>query len=111
MIGERLQEIRRDNGDTQQSLAAKLSVSKPTIQSWELEKSSPSHEMLVTICRLYQVSSDYLLGLSDEDPAYAKRRQESLSHESRAALREYEEFLVWKQNRLRRKSTTINNPD
>ena len=75
MIGERLQEIRRDHGDTQQSLAAKLRVSKPTVQAWELGKSSPGHDMLVTICRMYEVSSDYLLGLTDTDPAYIKRRQ------------------------------------
>ena len=97
MIGERLQEIRRDHGDTQQSLAAKLRVSKPTVQAWELGKSSPSHDMLVTVCRMYEVSADYLLGLTDIDPAYVKRRQETLSPDNLAALKSYEEFLHWKQ--------------
>jgi len=97
MIGERLQEIRRDHGDTQKSLAEKLRVSKPTIQAWELGKSSPSHDMLVTLCRMYQVSSDYLLGLTDIDPAYTKRKQEALNADNLAALRSYEEFLHWKQ--------------
>ena len=97
MIGERLQEIRRDHGDTQKSLAEKLRVSKPTVQAWELGKSSPSHDILVTLCRMYEVSSDYLLGLTDIDPAYEKRRQETLNAENLAALRSYEEFLHWKQ--------------
>ena len=97
MIGERLQEIRRDHGDTQVSLAAKLRVSKPTVQAWELGKSSPSHEMLVTICRMYAVSADYLLGLTDTDPAYVKRLQALLNADNLAALRNYEEFLHWKQ--------------
>ena len=100
MIGERLQEIRRDHGDTQQSLAAKLRVSKPTVQAWELGKSSPSHDMLVTICRMYEVSSDYLLGLTDADPAYIKRRQEILNKENLAALKSYEEYLRWKQRNV-----------
>jgi len=100
MIGERLQEIRRDHGDTQRSLAIRLRVSKPTVQAWELGKSSPSHEMLVTICRMYEVSSDYLLGLTDTDPAYIKRKQESLNKENLAALRSYEEFLHWKQRSM-----------
>lgn len=103
MIGERLQEIRRDHGDTQQSLAARLCVSKPTVQSWELEKSSPSHDMLVTICRLYNVSADYLLGLTDTDPAYVKRKQEMLNAENLAALKSYEEYLYWKQKNVQRK--------
>jgi len=48
MIGERLAEMRKDHGDTQAGLAARLGVSLPTVRAWEQEKSSPSHEMLVT---------------------------------------------------------------
>lgn len=70
MIGERLSEVRKDHGDTQASLAEKLNVSLFAIRSWEQEKSAPSHEMLVSICKLYQISSDYLLGLSNIDPIY-----------------------------------------
>ena len=69
MIGERLSDIRKDHGETQADLAARLGVSLPTVRAWEQEKSSPSHEMLVSICRTYGISSDYLLGLSDIDPA------------------------------------------
>lgn len=101
MIGERLQEIRRDHGDTQKSLAEKLRVSKPTVQAWELGKSSPSHDMLVTLCRMYEVSADYLLGLTDIDPAYAKRRQETLNADNLAALQSYEDFLHWKQKNVK----------
>ena len=99
MIGKRLQEIRRDHGDTQKSLAEKLRVSKPTVQAWELGKSSPSHDMLVILCRMYQVSADYLLGLTDTDPAYTKRKQETLNADNLAALQSYEEFLRWKQRK------------
>ena len=66
MIGERLAEIRKDYGDTQATLASRLNVSLSSVRSWEQEKSSPPHEMLVTICKLYRVSADYLLGLSRE---------------------------------------------
>ena len=104
MIGERLQEIRRDHGDTQKSLAEKLRVSKPTVQAWELGKSSPNHDMLVTLCRMYQISADYLLGLTDIDPAYTKRRQETLNADNLAALQSYEEFLHWKQRNKRQQN-------
>ena len=104
MIGERLQEIRRDHGDTQKSLAEKLRVSKPTVQAWELGKSSPNHDMLVTLCRMYQISADYLLGLTDIGPAYTKRRQETLNADNLAALQSYEEFLHWKQRNKRQQN-------
>lgn len=97
MIGERLQEIRKDNNDTQAMLAAKLQVSVATVQSWEQDKSSPSHDMLVTICRMYQISSDYLLGLTDEDALYIQRRQKTLSPESLHLLKRFESFLLSEQ--------------
>lgn len=107
MIGERLQEIRRDHGDTQKSLAEKLRVSKPTVQAWELGKSSPSHDMLVTLCRMYEVSADYLLGLTDADPAYDKRKRETLNADNLTALKSYEEFLHWKQRNAKLQDRNI----
>lgn len=100
MIGERLAEIRKDHGDTQAALAERLGVSLPTVRAWEQEKSSPSHEMLVSICRSYCVSSDYLLGLSDLDPLYSRSMQQArFTKEEIAELREYERFLLWKKRR------------
>lgn len=98
VIGERLAEIRKDHGETQAILAEQLGVSLPTVRAWEQEKSSPSHEMLVAICRLYHISADYLLGLSDIDPAYARQsRQERFTKEELAAVRDYEKYLQWKR--------------
>ncbi len=100
MIGERLSEVRKDHGDTQASLATRLGVSLPTVRAWEQEKSSPSHEMLVAVCRLYHVSADYLLGLSDVDPAYVQqKRLEQLTPEERKDLKDYEKYLIWKRKR------------
>ncbi len=100
MIGERLAEMRKDHGDTQAALAGRLGVSLPTVRAWEQEKSSPNHEMLVAICRLYDVSSDYLLGLTDLDPAYTqKKRQAQLTAEERAAVRDFENYLRWKRKK------------
>ena len=72
MIGARLAGLRDWNDQTQGDLAKLLSVSPSTIRSWEYEKSSPSHEMLIAICKLYGTSADYLLGLSDVDPSATK---------------------------------------
>lgn len=97
MIGERLAEIRKDHGDNQDDLARKLNVSVFAIRSWEQEKSAPSHEMLVRVCRLYQVSSDYLLGLSNIDPVYEQRRRlEQFSP--------YESYLLWKKRSEKNKT-------
>ena len=100
MIGERLSEIRKDHGDKQSDLAKKLNVTVSAVRSWEQQKSSPAHEILVSICRLYHVSSDYLLGLSDVDPAYVQRRRlEHFSQKELAELKNYEQYLMWKKRK------------
>ena len=98
MIGELLAEVRKDHGDTQASLAQKLHVTVSAVRSWEQDKSSPPHETLVSICRLYQVSADYLLGLTRIDPMYIQqRRLEHFSQEELDQLRDFEEFLIWRK--------------
>ena len=101
MIGERLAEIRKDHDDTQAILADRLNVSISSIRSWEQEKSSPPHELLVKICRLYHVSADYLLGLTSIDPAYVQRRRlESFSKLELEELQNFENYLIWKRKSL-----------
>ena len=100
MIGERLAEVRKDYGDTQAALAAKLNVSLFSVRSWEQEKSSPPHEMLVMICKLYHVSADYLLGLINVDPVHKQRRRlELFSCSELEELQNFEDYLLWKQKR------------
>lgn len=100
MIGERLQDIRKDHRDTQQDLANKLHASLYAVRCWEQDKSDPSHDTLVAICKLYGVSADYLLGLTDEDPIYSCNRQKNrLNPENPTALKKFEAFLYHEQER------------
>ena len=97
MIGELLAETRKDHRDKQVDLARKLNVSIAAVRSWEQEKSSPPHEMLVAICRLYKVSADYLLGLSNVDPAYVQRRRlNRFSEKELEEIQLFEEYLLWR---------------
>ena len=91
MIGERLAELRKLNGEKQQVLAKALSVSVSTVRSWEHDKSSPDHSTLVAICRRYHTSSDFLLGLSDYDPSdKARLQRQRLTEEAQNEVHRYE---------------------
>ncbi len=101
MVGEILAEVRKDHGDTQVDLAKKLHVTVSAVRTWEQEKSSPSQEILVAICRLYHVSADYLLGLSNVDPIYMQRRRvKRFSEQEIEEIKQFEEFLLWKKNKV-----------
>ena len=74
-----------------------------SVRCWEQGKSDPSHDLLVAICRLYSISADYLLGLTDEDPTFLQRRKKKLTPENRTLLRRFEAFLLVVQNTKPRK--------
>lgn len=42
--------------------AKKLGVSQPTLSSWESERKSPTIDSILKMCKLYNVSADFLLG-------------------------------------------------
>ncbi len=69
MFGKRLREIRMKRGKTQQFTADSLSVSLRVYQNYEQGSRHPSFETLANICRLFNVSADYLLGVTDEEPS------------------------------------------
>ena len=100
MIGERLAELRKLNGDTQESMAKKLHTSTNAVRGWEQNRTSSSQEMLIAICKLYGTSADYLLGLSDVDPSAEKHGQrQELTDAELDEMHRYEEYLLWKRKK------------
>lgn len=63
---ERFNELVKTSGKTQVEIAKEINVSKQCVSDYKSGKSCPSLETLCMICRCLEVSSDYLLGLSDE---------------------------------------------
>lgn len=60
-LGEKLKDMRKKAGLTQEELAEKLSVSRQAITKWESDKGLPNIESLQSISKLFNVSIDYLL--------------------------------------------------
>jgi len=65
MIGERLLELRKDADLTQDDLAAILNINKHSISSYERDKSEPPDAIKIAIARYFNVSLDYLVGLTN----------------------------------------------
>lgn len=64
-IAERIKEIRKEYGLSQEAFGNRLSVSQDTVSLWERGISAPSVETVIEICKLFHVSADYLLGLTE----------------------------------------------
>jgi transcriptional regulator with XRE-family HTH domain len=61
-IGARLRTARKASSLTVQAAAEAIGVSKVMVDLWEIGRSFPSPEHLTTVCDLYSVSADWLLG-------------------------------------------------
>lgn len=59
----RLAELRRAHGLSQEELAEKLGVSRQAVSKWERAESSPDTDNLIALAQLYGVTLDVLLGL------------------------------------------------
>ena len=64
-IAQRIKEIRLENKLNQSDFGKIISVSQDTISLWEKGKSLPNTEFIIEICKKFNVSADYLLGLED----------------------------------------------
>ena len=62
---ERLKAVRRECDLLQKDVCEKLGVSLNCYASYEQGRTEPSLEMLKRLCKLFDVSADYLLGLTD----------------------------------------------
>ncbi len=64
-FNERLKEIRKECGKTQKEVYTALGISANGYASYEQGRTEPSIETLIKLCKVLDVSADYLLGLED----------------------------------------------
>ena len=65
MIGERLKQLRIKNGLKQQELANMFGLSSGTISFYDSEQRKPDIDFIVAVAKYFDVSTDYLLGLTN----------------------------------------------
>ncbi len=64
-FGKRLKESRRNAGYTQSEVAKILLMTQQQYSRFENGVYELNYEQIVALCNLYDISSDFLLGLSD----------------------------------------------
>ncbi len=62
-IGKTIKELRREKKMSQTELAKLLYTSQDTISLWECGKSLPDVQSIIKMTKIFNVSSDYILGL------------------------------------------------
>lgn len=66
MTGERIKLIRKKSGLTQTEFGKIFGIGKTTVSSYEIGNSVPNDNIKISMCKHFNVSLDYLLGLTDD---------------------------------------------
>lgn len=64
-FGEKLRELRKQNGLTQKELASMVGITKSVVSFYELGDRTPSPDIVRKLAQIFHVSSDYLLGIKN----------------------------------------------
>ena len=77
MLGSRLKDLRQNKQLTQEQLSEISGFATRTISSWEADDRKPTIETIIWLCKFYGVSSDYILGLTDNPAGFDLTMQEN----------------------------------
>ena len=84
MLGDKLMEVRKKHGYSQQEIADMLSVSRQTISNWESGQGAPALDKACELARIYKISLDELVG--NEVRSMAENQKEKDTHVLKKAI-------------------------
>lgn len=90
-IGDRIKQIRKDSGLTQQKFADRIGAKQNTVAQYEIGRNAPIDPVITAICKEFNVQEDWLRhGL--EPMRAAKSKEEEIAELVGAALSGSNEF-------------------
>ncbi|MBQ8373996.1 MAG: helix-turn-helix transcriptional regulator [Clostridia bacterium] len=65
-FSERLKELRTARGISQKQLGLEIGTTYSAVSYWEKGINEPKISYVIALCKYFDVTADYLLGLTDE---------------------------------------------
>lgn len=72
-IADRIQNLRKSKGISQEELADKIGVSRQAVSKWESEQSAPDIEKIILLSDYFETTTDYLLKGIEPANEYEKK--------------------------------------
>ena len=74
-LADRIQQLRRQKGISQEELADRVGVSRQAVSKWESEQSMPDMDKVILLSDYFEVTTDYLLkGIEPAPPAAGEKK-------------------------------------
>ncbi len=83
-IGEKIKELRKKKGMTQERLAECLCISYQAVSKWECGLSSPDLSVIAPLTKLFGVTADELLGITEVDNDLTRKRYDDAMQKYRS---------------------------
>lgn len=93
ILADKIMMLRKKNGWSQEELANQLNVSRQSVSKWESAQSVPELEKILTMSKLFGVTTDYLLKDDIEEEEYTEVAEEVAPLMRRVSMAEANEFL------------------
>ena len=62
IIANNIRKLREERNWSQQDLASKMHIARPTVSKWENEQSEPQASQIAELAKLFNVSTEYIFG-------------------------------------------------
>ena len=93
-LAEKMIELRKQNGLSQQDLADRLGVSRQAISRWETGAVQPLADSVKSLAQVFQVSTDYLLNDDLDTPTPPPTAQPAPPQEKPKPTRKHRKWLL-----------------
>lgn len=95
ILADKIINLRKKNGWSQEELAEKMQVSRQAVSKWEIAQTVPELEKILMLSSLFDVTTDYLLKDEIEDEEFSN--ETAVTTVKRITLAEANEFLKWRK--------------
>ena len=103
-LANRLTELRKEHGYSQEELADKLGVSRQAVSKWERAEASPDTDNLIELARIYGVSLDELLEFNKEQSESNKKGVASSTVEDTMKMKTAQREIITSKTQTKKKS-------
>ncbi len=93
ILADKIMQLRKQNGWSQEELAEKLDVSRQSVSKWESSASIPDLDRLVKLSNIFGVSTDFLLRDDMEDVIYSDVVDDNESKVRKVSMEEANEAI------------------
>ena len=97
ILADKIMELRKKNGWSQEELAEKVGVSRQSVSKWESAQAVPDLNKILVLSEVFGVTTDYLLKDEMVEEEYLEMQQDVLAEVRHITMEQANEFIGLKQ--------------